>query len=91
MEYPQWAISPLIPEQDQSALKISYLIRRAALHHNKSASIPQMAFALGVAPDTLYASMRGNVTPLLAQSIENLVGRAVVTREDLCPEKFAAK
>lgn len=81
MNYPAWA-------GDDSG-RVTYLLRLAALQHNQEASIPALAKDCGLTPESFYmAARRGSVTPGMAAAIVDVIGRGVVTKEMLCPEKF---
>lgn len=92
MNYPHWVTHSHLTPQDRESRRIAYLFRLAALNHNPEGSLPGLAVALGVSRETLYGSIReGRVTNLLATAIEHLVGRSVVSREDLCAEISTTK
>lgn len=68
------------------------LIRAAALHLDPKASITTLATRAGINPETIRNSIRiGRFSAGCACAIESAVGRDVVTKEQLCPEKFATQ
>ena len=83
MKFPPWAT-------DNSA-RIEYLLRTAAAHHNREASIPTMASACGFSAAAFtQAISRGYVSPGMAASIELAVRCDSITRDILLsPEKYA--
>lgn len=92
MDYPAWVTDPKLTPSQRSRLRITYLLRLAALNHNPEASLPTLAGAVGVSHEALYNSMReGRMTFLLATAIEHLVGADVVSRKELCAEVSTTK
>ena len=78
-----------VSETDRSA-ELNTLIRTAALHVDPRGRLSVLANMAGVSVNTIHAAIRaGRVTLGLASAIELAVGRHVLHRETLCPEKFA--
>lgn len=87
MNYPHWVTDPGLTPAEREKMRITYLLRLAALNHNPEASLPTLASSIGVSRESFYAPMReGRVTVLLATAIEHAVGANVVSRKDLCAE-----
>lgn len=91
MNYPAWVNDPALSEEEKRRNRIKFLIRHAALHHNETGSLPPLAVAIGYQDEAFYQAMRrGYVTPGMACSLEAVLGRAIITKEQLCPETFPA-
>jgi hypothetical protein len=88
MKFPPWAI-------DNSA-RIEYLLRTAAAHHNREASIPTLATACGFSAAAFtQAISRGYVSPGMAASIElavrcDLITKDLLLRPAQCAEETIA-
>jgi len=90
MEYPHWVTNPKILSDNFNSKRLSFLVQKAALHHNPRGSVQVLSDAMGMYRTAIYAAIaKGEMTPSMACTIEAIVGKDVVSKEDLCPEKFA--
>ncbi len=86
MDLPNWVSDPRNSEYERDRLRMTYLLKLAAIRHNPRASLTVLADAMGVTRQVFYTAMHeGKTTPAVAASLENLIGRDVLRREDLCP------
>lgn len=81
MNLPDWVDSP--------SEELRYHMRRAALFHNPSGSLERLSIACGYsAPMASRLLVTGRCTRKFALAVEALVGRDVVSREQLAPHEF---
>lgn len=65
------------------------MLRLAALYHNETGSLGDLAEALGLSNPALHMAIkRGQVSPDMAIGIESLLGRKLFPREMLRPDLF---
>lgn len=78
-----------LPENDRSA-ELNALIRTAALTIDPRGRISVLAERAEVSANTIHRAIKlGRMTLGLASAIELAVGESVLSREKLCPERFA--
>jgi hypothetical protein len=90
MRIPDWVTDPRqSPEQRRKNL-VFFHVRRACLQHNPACSLEQLSKACGFSAGALSASLsrRDGISRRMALAIEALVGRDIVTREQLAPDAF---
>lgn len=76
-------------EKGRSA-ELNTLIRKAALTINPQGRLSVLAKKAGVTTNAVYKAIKtGRVSSGLACAIEMAVGADVLSKETLCPEKFA--
>lgn len=77
------------PERQQRKARLEKLIRTAALTIDSKGSIAVLAIKAGVSPETLRKAIRnGKFSVGLASTLELSLGRNLLKREDLCPDRF---
>lgn len=88
MQYPQWATRPGTKKQ-RASMKLKFLIRFAALHHNEQGSVRALARDMGISEMGLVkAAQRGYLTSGMAALLEDVVGADVLSREYLTAESL---
>lgn len=77
-----------LPENDRSA-ELNTLIRTAALSIDPRGRISTLAKKANVSANTIHRAIKiGRLTLGLASAIELAVGKDVLSRETLCPDRF---
>lgn len=90
MEYPSWVNAPGLTDAEIESNRLNFMIKLAALHHNKRASVRTMANAAGTSREALFAAVtRGFLTTGTACAIESVVGKHIAPKHLLCPAKFS--
>lgn len=86
---PTW-IERFAQEEEQIAERHRFVLRVAALYHNRSGSLQKLSAALGYSSNALHqASTQGRVTPECAIKLEKLLGREHFPRELFRPDIFS--
>lgn len=78
MNYPDWT-------RGERSRELSYMLKFAALRHNRDGSVTKMAKEAGFTKQAItHAIRRGDLTTGMASAFELLLGREVVKKEQLC-------
>lgn len=78
-----------LSEPKRSSEIIHYLIRLAALHHNRDGNLRMLGRACGFSHNTLFmAASRGHMSPAMAIKLEEVLGREYFPREVFRPDIF---
>lgn len=89
MRMPNWVEDSRTDPDEYKRALLTYHLKRAAQFHNKAASVMQLSRACGHHSSALHnAILRGQCSLKMALAVEALVGRDIVTREQLAPEHF---
>lgn len=88
IQYPKWITESRESDDERASARMEYLIRRAAVEHNREGNIVQLAAALGVTPQAFYASIaRGSMTLQLATAMELLLGSHIAPKYELASKE----
>lgn len=83
--FPAWVTEHVSTEQEKASAIMEYKIRLLALNHNRTASLPRLAEAMGVAHIVLYTAIeRGDFTAAMATQMEKTLGRDLAPKENFC-------
>ncbi len=90
MKFPHWVNNPELDEETIKCNKLKFLVMYAAIYHNENGYISELAVAAGSSRQTIWAAVNtGAMTSGLACAIESAVGKEIVPKHLLCPEKFS--
>ncbi|ALV77342.1 hypothetical protein AOY09_02283 [Pseudomonas aeruginosa] len=77
MNLPSWVTDPALSDEERRRMLLIYRLRRAALFHNASGSLPVLSKAVGCHPNHLHVAMsRGRLSLKVDLALKALVGSA---------------
>jgi hypothetical protein len=88
---PKWLAETALDEDEYSSAHLEFLIRRAAVHHNRQGKLSLLAKAIGVTPQAFREVIeRGYMSAPMAIAMELLLGADIAPREQLTGNRLAA-
>ena len=91
MQLPTPAWLEDVPQEDRMCARTRFLLRLAALYASEGGGLGELSCLIGYESKhslSVIISRRRTVSPEQAAAIETVVGREIVSREDLRPDVF---